>query len=167
MIKSGDLLDQARTLLGTKKGAPRQADLRRAVASAHYAVFHHLVRSCADHIAGKSRRKTAEYRLVYRSFQHSHLRSICDEAKKTSLPARLTTACGLGSFGTELRECAELFITLQDTRHAADYDPQERFSKLLAEQLITDAVTAILRFEAAPEQERRALIYLFSFRLRQ
>lgn len=34
------------------RGRPRQADLRRAISAAYYALFHALCRCCADTLAG-------------------------------------------------------------------------------------------------------------------
>ncbi|PWB94492.1 hypothetical protein [Methylosinus sporium] len=49
-----DLLGLADELAGREAGRPKQASLRRAVATAYYAVFHTLAKLCADQLIGAS-----------------------------------------------------------------------------------------------------------------
>lgn len=59
MIEPQGLIGAARLLLGeTNTGAPNQTRLRRAVATAYYALFHGLVRTAADNVVGKVRRRS-------------------------------------------------------------------------------------------------------------
>jgi len=44
-------------------GAPRQADLRRAISSAYYAVFHAIMAEAADDFVGSTHRHTPRYAL--------------------------------------------------------------------------------------------------------
>lgn len=46
-----DLLDQAKDLAGFESKKPKQASLRRAVSASYYALFHLLVRACAQVLA--------------------------------------------------------------------------------------------------------------------
>ena len=68
VLNSDHLLDQAERLttpLGL--GAPRQADLRRAISAAYYGVFHAVATEAADEFVGRTQRDSARYALVYRS----------------------------------------------------------------------------------------------------
>ncbi len=53
-----DLLETAARLLSLRRlrGRPKQADLRRAISTAYYAVFHALCRMCADSLTGKGKK---------------------------------------------------------------------------------------------------------------
>ena len=53
-MEAENLIKTARALLPAKPGRPRNTDLRRAVSTAYYALFHCLARSCADTLIGKS-----------------------------------------------------------------------------------------------------------------
>lgn len=54
MISPDGLLDHARRLAGEGKGRPPDADLRRGVSAAYYAVFHDLTDRAARHIIGSA-----------------------------------------------------------------------------------------------------------------
>lgn len=42
--------------IGSGRGRPRQAELRRAVSAAYYAMFHALARCCAEYARGSNAR---------------------------------------------------------------------------------------------------------------
>ena len=51
-----DLIASAERMLGKgQRSNPRQSDLKRAMSTAYYAVFHALCRNCADSLVGKTR----------------------------------------------------------------------------------------------------------------
>ena len=60
----------------------RPARLRRAVSAAYYALFHHVLRTGADRFIGTSRRHTAGYAMLYRSFAHARMKDVCQEIDK-------------------------------------------------------------------------------------
>ena len=79
VLNPDHLLEQADGLIVPPGGgAPRQADLRRAISNAYYAVFHAVVTQAADELVGKTNRTTPRYALVYRSIDHSSLRKVCE-----------------------------------------------------------------------------------------
>jgi len=53
MIQPDGLLDHARALAGSGPGRPPDADLRRGVSAAYYAVFHDLTDRAARHLIGR------------------------------------------------------------------------------------------------------------------
>jgi hypothetical protein len=60
------------------------------------------------------------------------------------------------SFPKEIEDFATTFVTMQDMRHDADYDPMASFSKSQAEvagRLVTGAIES---FRKVPVQHRRA-----------
>ena len=52
MIQPDGLLDHARALAESGPGRPPDADLRRGVSAAYYAVFHDLTDRAARHLIG-------------------------------------------------------------------------------------------------------------------
>jgi hypothetical protein len=79
------LLDQAERLIApVGPGAPRQVDLRRAISSAYYAVFHAVLAAAADEFVGWAQRAETAYGLVYRRIDHGALRELCAELNKPS-----------------------------------------------------------------------------------
>ncbi len=84
VLNPDHLLDQAdRLITPPGGGAPRQADLRRAISNAYYAVFHAVVAQAADDFVGITHRASPRYGLVYRSIDHKSLRKLCEDVKKT------------------------------------------------------------------------------------
>ncbi|MCW5557855.1 MAG: hypothetical protein KIT22_08490 [Verrucomicrobiae bacterium] len=78
-INPSHLLDQADRLASLPAaGAPKQADLRRAISNAYYAVFHATMAVVADQLIGATRRGSIEYGLAYRFASHKALKPVFD-----------------------------------------------------------------------------------------
>ena len=63
--------------VGGSRGRPRQAELRRAVSAAYYALFHSLALCCAERLAGSSRasRRDQSWIQTYRALEHGYARN--------------------------------------------------------------------------------------------
>lgn len=168
MIDPRRLLAHAHILLSAKKGAPNQSDLRRAISSAYYALFHHLLTAAADHIVGSSpaNRRRAEYSLAYRSLEHNSMLNACDALRRTTPPAKYARACGQQKLGAEVRNCATAFVDLQRMRHAADYNPSERFTKAQATAFVALADYGMRQFDESSDAEKRLFLFLLAFKVR-
>ena len=154
-------LDQAERLAASPgPGSPRQADLRPAISTAYYGVFHFLIASVANELVGSRHQSTARYRLVYRSIDHSTIRAICNDASKRPLPARYAGLLTSAGFGIDIRRFSLSPVELQQKRHRADYDPMPRFNSGDARVAIGTARGAIAAFQAAPTAERRLFLTL-------
>lgn len=79
---SNELLTQTDHLLRPAKGKPTQADLRRAVSSAYYALFHFLIEEATLSIVGTARAKEPLRQLVGRGFNHTAMREASAEMDK-------------------------------------------------------------------------------------
>lgn len=125
-----DLLDQASYLARFDKGKPKQANLRRAVSSAYYALFHLLVDEACRAWLGTTN-DVAPYRFVLgRAFDHGTMKRCCESFSGGTLPQ--TVSKGVSSnivIPAEVQEVAKLFVNLQEKRQLADYDRNERFSR--------------------------------------
>src|SRR5205085_11520225 len=117
-------------------GAPRQVDIRRAISAAYYGIFHATVAAAADQFVGVTKRSTSQYGLVYRSVDHSWLRTLCEEVQKPTLRAKYAPHAPPNGFGPNIIAFAAAVLELQQKRYAADYDPMIRVKA-------SDAVLAV------------------------
>ena len=147
----GDLIAQARRLAKASPRRPRDVDLRRAVSAAYYALFHAVALSGADLLIGTvgAQRSEKAWRQVYRALQHGDAKSRCE-----ALPA---------SFGQDLKDVADSFVTLQRLRHAADYDPIAAFTRGDAQSHILSSEDSIRKLRASPLKDRRAFLVWLLF----
>ena len=165
VLNPDHLLDQADQLTTPPVGvgARRQADLRRAISNAYYAVFHAILTGAADSLVGSSNRHTARYELVYRSVNHKSLRGICDEIVKPNLKPKYKKYEPKGGFGPDITALATAIRELQEKRHAADYDPLYKVKTADAILLIKSARTALVLFRSASGPRRKSFLSLVVF----
>jgi uncharacterized protein (UPF0332 family) len=158
------LLEQSERLIQRGvAGAPRQVDLRRAVSSAYYSVFHATMTAAADNLMGRTRRSSAQYALAYRSIDHKSLRDICEEIRRPTLRDRYKPYEPAGGFGNDIRAFAQYLLGLQQKRHAADYDPAIRFASSEARASVSAARGALIHLQNASDMQRTAFLSLLVF----
>ena len=144
----------ARELIPTGQGKPRGANLRRAVSTAYYAMFHCLAGSCADTLIGglNAGRGTDAWILTYRALNHRSAKARCSDKEN------------LKQFLAHIRVFAETFARMQEQRHRADYAPGAGFRKSEAIQRINEAENAIRNFEKESLAEQRAFAAYILFK---
>jgi hypothetical protein len=158
------LLEQADRLIAPPGGgAPRQADLKRAMSTAYYAVFHAILTAAADDFVGVTHRSTPRYALLYRSIGHGSLRAFCEDVIKRTIPSKYSGYAPTGGFGTDLTALATALVDLQEKRHLADYDPLFRVNTSDAVLAVATARSAVARFNNASRASRRAFLSLVVF----
>lgn len=159
MSLDSDLLSTAELLLRHTTKRPRGSDLRRAVSTSYYAMFHALARVAADGFIGAATQGRTEraWRRTYRALNHRQAAKRCTEVFETG-EAR--------GFPEEVIQFAEQFEKMMDRRHDADYDPSYRPTKEDAAKQVALARAAIRALDAASVRDRRALaaFVLFSDR---
>ena len=148
-----DLLETARRLAQPGVSQPTQADLRRAVSTAYYALFHCLAAAAADLLTGSDR--SPEWHQVYRAPEHGRARSACRQQGV------------MRTFPTAIRNFAETFADLQGARHEADYALEGRYLKPDVLAITTRAEEAIDRFEQADVRHRRGFAVHVLFKRRR
>ena len=159
-----DLLEIAESLasgrIGSQRGRPRQAELRRALSDAYYALFHVLARNCADTLVGSrsSTRTRQAWRQTYRALDHGQAKRQCTERRPKRVLAR---------FPQEIQDFAEQIVRMQRIRHLADYDPFENFSRSEVCQFIEETKSAIAEFRRVDRDHRRAFAVFMLFNLRR
>lgn len=150
-----DLLQQAQQLATLDPRRPRQANLRRAVSAAYYALFHlPIEQSCRNAIGGQHER-TSYRHVLGRAFTHSSMRDAC----KSFAGGTLRDAVRKGLSPTfavppSVSDIATKYVELQDMRQA-DYDLTEKFNRENVLTLVLEAETAIGAFSAAPDSNEK------------
>lgn len=146
----------ARGAIGDGRGRPRQAELRRAISAAYYAMFHALARCGADLLVGTTRtsRSQPARHQVYRALEHGHARNQCNSRTIVS------------RFPQSVQNFAELFTEMQRLRQSANYDPASSFSRAYVINLVSETTRAVTRFDSADARDRRAFAVFVLFRLR-
>ena len=117
MALPDDLLTQARHLVSLDRRRPKQANLRRAVSAAYYALFHLLASESARRISPVVPASLVLH--LRRAFDHATMRHVCSAMLDSR--SRLRSVFALTP-SVDLILVADSFHRLQDARHEADYD---------------------------------------------
>ena len=156
-----DLIRIARHLAGggvsERRGRPRQAELRRAISAAYYALFHALAGCCADMLVGSTstRRRQPAWERAYRSLQHNLAKDQCSRQVE------------MRRFPIEIQDFGSRFVEVQRYRHQADYAPEAVFHRLRVLHLIDEAERVVSGLRSVPVIDRRAFVIHVLFRARR
>lgn len=145
-MRPNDFIATARDLVvGTAGRRPRQTNLRRAVSTTYYALFHCLAGCCADMLVGGAgaNRSAQAWRQAYRALQHTTARQRC-------------TNQVIRRFPSEIQAFAVRFTDMQRKRESADYDPDGTFYKSDVLQDIDTTENVIGQFMKVLPKDRRA-----------
>ncbi len=126
-------------------GRPRQTNLKRALSTAYYSMFHALCLNCADSLVGTTgaNRSQQAWQQAYRSIRHGFAKEQCKRDKISEFP-----------FG--IRAFAKNFVVLQDKRHQADYNPSYRLTRNDVYIDIETAAIAIRQLRESNPRHRTA-----------
>lgn len=130
---------------------PKQVDLRRAVSAAYYGLFHLLTTEAAQNWRHQSQRNR-----FARMFDHGRMKTCSSKASSRPLPTDPVEVL----IATDLKLVADSFVTLQQARHAADYDNSKVWSRTQVYETIVQAQDAMTAGMAIREKEI-AQNYLF------
>ena len=97
-------------------------------------MFHALCEICADAFIGVPHRDRCEraWRQTYRAVNHGFAKNAC-----------VMCATPKYNFPQSVQDFATLFMSMQELRHKADYDPSMRFNKADVLSYIGSAKSAI------------------------
>ena len=126
------------------------------MSTAYYALFHSLARTCADLLigsAGSDRSKHA-WQQAYRAIDHGTAKNACKDDKITKFPK-------------PIEDFANAFLSMQEKRHGADYDPFVKLKKSVVVQDIATVKQTIIDFASAPLKDRRAFCAFVVFKRRK
>jgi uncharacterized protein (UPF0332 family) len=146
---SSDLIATARQLANVHQRRPRQADLRRSISTAYYALFHGLGEVTAGRLVGSTAatQKSAAWSRVYRNLNHLTAKKACSRPD-------------LQGCSQDLAQFLAAFPRLQELRHQADYDPAARFKQGEALSAADDAECGLAGLQASPRDEQLDFITL-------
>lgn len=146
---TSDLLDQADTLVRIDPRRPKQANLRRAVSSAYYALFHFLIEEAVLLVVGTAYSDKSLRQLIGRAFTHTAMKDVSSEMGKGTPRDLLKPFWLLYSIPTcaSLQAVASAFVDLQNERHRADYDLSQPFTQREADSLVNRARSALADWE--------------------
>ena len=139
MAYHDELLQQATELVHKNPNNPTQADLRRSVSSAYYALFHLLIfEACSNWSHDSSRPGLA------RMFDHGLMKKV---SKRITDPSKMPYAGEDPVVVRKLRSFAGIFARLQERRHEADYNIKDvwTFTQSLKETLAASRAFDIWR----------------------
>jgi uncharacterized protein (UPF0332 family) len=150
-----ELLEQAKFLLTLP---PNQANLRRAVSTAYYSLFHLLIRETALKWS-----EPAHQARIARIFEHDRMKRVSGATLKI-----LATKIDVGDSSSieaisrkELINVAQSFVILQQARHDADYNLEKPLDADEAIAQVNEANSAFAAWEMTRQSEV-AQEYLFS-----
>ncbi len=155
-----DLIDLAGTIAELDPKRPRQANLRRAVSTAYYAVFHYLVHEvCCVQLGSQNSQKDYRHALA-RAFVHTSMRDACSSFNGGTLKEAIIKGLPRDANGNypipiEIRDLAGTFVELQQKRHLADYDLSDTFRKGEVLRLIKQAKTHVEGFRTLAASDTR------------
>ena len=152
-----DLLEQANHLAARDSRRPKQANLRRAISAAYYALFHYIVQEACAAQMGAQHQQLQYRRVLARAFVHANMKKACKPFAGGTLPDVVRAKTGFQRVPPEIRTLARRLLELQEKRHQADYDLTESFRRKDAYSLIKASENAIAAFSALPaaNDERR------------
>ena len=161
------LLAQAEHLRLLDRNRPTQANLRRAVSAAYYALFNLLVTSGAN-CAG-SKLNASGRAMIMRSFEHATMKTVCSNYAKATLTSMSSSKLdSLLTFpiANDLKTVADAFVELQEQRHRADYDASAKFDRIEVSALVKSAQEAFLCWETIKSQ-KNTKVFMIDLLLRK
>lgn len=140
----------------SQPGDPSDDELRRAISTAYYALFHSMAASCADTLIGTNpnTRPQVLWEQTYRTLEHGRARERC--------LGRM-----IGIFPRNIQSFAAQFADMQYQRHDADYKPSVQFSQSEVLRFINESDIRIRAFENTAADNRRAFAVYVLFDLKQ
>jgi uncharacterized protein (UPF0332 family) len=148
-----DLIASADKLLDR---TPSNADVRRAVSTAYYAIFHHISWKLFEAVALPfgSTSPTGGWVKVYRSPDHVLFLKRCNDVHAS------------WGFPRALTAYADIFVKSYKSRIEADYDPSAVVSLNDASTVVKSIERAIAHFDGTPLEQQRAFVLFLTVRPR-
>lgn len=165
MLNSAHLLEQAERLsaAGPNGERARPTDRCRAVSATYYAVFHAGLTAAADQCVGAAERGTELYSLAYRSVDHAKMKALCRQVLQKEPSPAYRRYVPDGGWGAAIAGYADGFVTLNEQRMLADYDPTYIIFPSEVASYVLVARTAIHLLDTADPVARRAFLTLLLF----
>jgi uncharacterized protein (UPF0332 family) len=161
MPDPADLLALARRLSDASGPAPpNDAELRRAVSTAYYALFHKVARRAAQRFMGTGHEDTAGFALLHRCFNHGRMKEVCEALQVSTLNKKYKRYLRRSAVSQDMRDFAAFVPLLQEYRHEADYDPAAQFLPSFVSELVDGAESAMDAFDRVTPDEQADVLAL-------
>jgi hypothetical protein len=140
-----DQLTLARDLVDRNQSVPIEAELRRAVSTAYYALFHLLIHEATTRLVAIAVLRPR----VARSFDHRVMNGVCKDYVNLTLNAAGQYVSTAGQIiPQQLWDIASAFIALQEARLQADYNTSATLTHGQADIDVMRAEAAFLDWSA-------------------
>jgi hypothetical protein len=100
------------------------------------------------------------YGMIYRGFSHGRMKTVCTAIDVAQLSNTLRRQLGTPAVSQDMRDFAGSFLTLQDDRHRADYDPHTKFVHSDAVDAVALAELALEAFDRTTAEEQADVLAL-------
>jgi len=149
-VKPIDLLTTAEILIDDDSHRSLDANLRRAVSSMYYAMFHTLAEDAANLLVESIHTASTKsaWRQAYRALEHRRVKEIVS-GKRADRDI-------FGKFPLKTQEFANFMSILQEERNLADYDPFHMFDKPVVQEQLEKLKNTIDGYKQAECRHRRA-----------
>lgn len=145
MALHDDLLTLARDLVDRNPGAQIEAELRRAISTAYYALFHLLIDEATTRLVAIASLRPR----VARSFDHKVMKNVCQEYAKLTLNASGQYVTSAGQVvPQQIWDIASAFVALQEARHQADYNTADAVTHVQADTEVMRSEVVFLGWAA-------------------
>lgn len=104
--------------------------------------------------------------MLYRSFDHIHMKTVCEALQVSTLKSKFKDALRRSAVSQDTRDFAFAFPALQAARHLADYDPAVAFLPSEVSSLIDAAGVAMGAFDRISPDEQADVLALMMVKAR-
>lgn len=127
----------------------RQAELRRSVSTAYYALFHAVRLDYSDFLVGRTKlaRESKAWTKAYRTLNHGPLANASGQLKSAEM-------------APETLRFYDIFADLKSKRERADYEADNDFSQDEVDNALSQAKRALTDYKRLPSHQRRAALAL-------
>lgn len=144
---SRDLLEQAEHLVAKDSGKPKQANVRRGISTAYYALFHFLSERATAELVGTTNDRADIRAWLGRALEHGTMNDVCKFFGNPTDKAFVSFSEQLNFIpSADLKYIADTFVRLQEARHRADYDLSKKVTRSDAQTAIADVRAAIAKW---------------------
>ncbi len=168
MLDSAEFLDTARLLVDASSSTPpSDGQLRRAISTSYYALFHKVLDAAATRFMGSENRHQPGFALLYRGFNHGRMKAVCKSIDVGQLSPTYARQLGVAHVSQDMRDFASVFVALQEARHSADYDPHSAVAHTDAIGLVDQAELGTRAFDRAAPTEQADVLALMLVNTRE
>ena len=121
-----------------------EAELRRGVSTAYYALFHLLIHEATTRIVTDAALRAR----IGRSFDHGPMKRVCEEYSTANFVNGLWTVKSGAVIAPQLKDVGSAFVSLQEARIDADYNTVQLLGYAQAESHVTTAENAFQNWVA-------------------